>query len=115
MLRRDAQWPNFSERDLDFVVENVAPGSADPSYLKRLISEDPQFRAAMVGDESLLQRVQSDDEIFLYISPALYFEILLRNSHRELETAAIRRSGKAECRFQFLTLPTYWSLWRVRG
>ena len=88
MLRREAQWPHFSERDLDFVVENVAPGSADPDQLKRLISEDPQFRAAMVGDESLLQRVQSDDEIFLYISPALYFEILLRNSHRELETAA---------------------------
>ena len=88
MLKRDAQWPNFSERDLDFVVENVAPGSADPSHLKRLISEDAQFRAAMLGDESLLQRVQSDDEIFLYISPALYFEILLRNSHRELETSA---------------------------
>ena len=88
MLKRDAQWPNFSERDLDFVVENVAPGSVDPSHLKRLISEDAQFRATMLGDESLLQRVQSDDEIFLYISPALYFEILLRNSHRELETSA---------------------------
>ena len=88
MLSRDAQWPQFSERDLDFVVQNVAPDSADPTQLKRLISEDTQFRAAMIGDESLLQRVQSDDEIFLYISPALYFEILLRNSHRELETAA---------------------------
>ena len=88
MQSRDAQWPQFSERDLDFVVENVAPDSADPTQLKRLISEDTQFRAAMIGDESLLQRVQSDDEIFLYISPALYFEILLRNSHRELETAA---------------------------
>ena len=88
MLSRDAQWPHFSERDLDFVVQNVAPDSADPTQLKRLISEDTQFRAAMIGDESLLQRVQSDDEIFLYISPALYFEILLRNSHRELETAA---------------------------
>ena len=88
MLSRDAQWPHFSERDLDFVVRNVAPDSADPTQLKRLISEDTQFRAAMIGDESLLQRVQSDDEIFLYISPALYFEILLRNSHRELETAA---------------------------
>ena len=88
MLSRDAQWPHFSERDLDFVVENVAPGSADPTQLKRLISEDAQFRAAMLGDESLLQRIHDDDEIFLYISPALYFEILLRNSHRELETAA---------------------------
>ncbi len=88
MLTKDAKWPQFSERDLDFVVENAAPGSADPSQLKRLITEDTQFRAAMLGDESLLQRVQSDDEILLYISPSMYFEILLRNSNRELETAA---------------------------
>ena len=88
MLSRDAKWPHFSERDLDFVVENVAPDSADPSHLKKLILEDTQFRAAMLGDKALLQRVQSDDEIFLYISPSLYFEILLRNSNRELETAA---------------------------
>ena len=88
MLSKDAQWPNFSERDLDFVVENVAPKSGNSEQLKKLISEDVQFRAAMLGDELLLQRVQSDDEIFLHISPSLYFEILLRNSHRELETAA---------------------------
>ena len=88
MLSRDAQWPNFSERDLDFVVEKVAPNSANSAHLKKLISEDVQFRAAMLGDESLLLQVQNDDEILLYISPSLYFEILLRNSHRELETAA---------------------------
>ena len=88
MLRRDAQWPHFSERDLDFVVENVAPNSKNTEQLKRLISEDVKFRGAMLGDEALLELVQSDDEIFLYISPALFFEILLRNSHRELETAA---------------------------
>ena len=88
MLNKDAQWPNFSERDLDFVVENVAPGSANPDALKRLIVEDAQFRAAMLGDDALLERVQNDDEAFLHISPALYFEILLRRSHKELETSA---------------------------
>ena len=88
MLRKDTQWPNFNERDLDFVVENVAPSSANSEQLKRLITEDLKFRAAMLGDEALLERVQNDDEIFLYISPALFFEILLRNSHRALETAA---------------------------
>lgn len=87
MLRRDAKWPHFSERDLDFVVENVAPHAANPEQLKTLISDDVQFRASMLGDEALLKRVQSDEEIFLYISPALFFEILLRNSYRELETA----------------------------
>ena len=88
MVNKQAQWPYFSERDLDFVVENVAPQASEPADLKRLIVEDPQFRAAMLGDPSLLERVQSDDEVFLYISPALYFEILLRCSYKELETAA---------------------------
>ena len=88
MLRRDTQWPNFSERDLDFVIENVAPNSANSEHLKKLLTEDVQFRTAMLGDDALLNRIQSDEEIFLYISPALFFEILLRNSHRELETAA---------------------------
>ena len=88
MLNRESQWPNFSERDLDFVVEHVAPNSADPDSLKGLLVEDQQFRAAMLGDQTLLERVQSDDEVFLCISPALYFEILLRHSYKELETAA---------------------------
>ena len=88
MSRRDTQWPNFSDRDLDFVIENVAPNSANSEHLKKLLTEDVQFRTAMLGDDALLNRIQRDEEIFLYISPALFFEILLRNSHRELETVA---------------------------
>ncbi len=86
MLSPDTRWPNFTDKDLDFVVENVAPGASDPDALKRLVREDPEFRAAMVGDENLLDRVMSDEEIFLHISPSLYFEILLRKAYHELET-----------------------------
>ena len=97
MLNPNTRWPNFSERDLDFVVDNVAPSAADPAALKKLMTEDPQFRAAMIGDDSLLERVLNDDEIFLYISPALYFEILLRRSYRELEAATYteEREGRS--------------------
>ena len=45
-----------------------------------------EFRAAMVGDSDLLERVLSDEEIFLHISPSLYFEILLRRAYHDLET-----------------------------
>ena len=92
-----SQWPHFSEGDLDFVVEVVAPGAAEPDALKRLLSEDAQFRAAMLSDDALIERVQSDDEVLLHISPALYFEILLRRSHKALETAAYteERQGRA--------------------
>ncbi len=86
MLSPDTRWPNFTEKDLDFVVENVAPGARDPEALKRLVRDDPEFRAAMVGDGNLLERVLSDEEIFLHISPSLYFEILLRRAYHDLET-----------------------------
>ena len=97
MLSPDTRWPNFTDKDLDFVVENAAPGANDPEALKKLVREDPEFRAAMVGDKSLLDRALSDDEIFLHISPSLYFEILLRRSYHELETITYteEREGRA--------------------
>ena len=97
MFTTDAKWPNFSDGDLEFVVDNVAPGARDPEALKKLIREDSEFRAAMIGDENLLERILNDEEIFLHISPALYFEILLRRSCHELETAAYteERHGRA--------------------
>ena len=68
-----------------------------PEALKRLAREDPEFRAAMVGDRNLLDRVLSDEEVFLHISPSLYFEILLRRSYHELETITYteEREGRA--------------------
>ena len=97
MLSPDTRWPNFTDKDLDFVVENVAPDARDPAALKQLVREDPEFRAAMVGDKNLLDRVLSDDEIFLHISPSLYFEILLRRAYHELETITYteERDGRA--------------------
>ncbi len=91
MAAKQAAWPYFSKGDLSFVVGEVAPRASDPAALERLLAEDAQFRAAMLGDDALLARVQSDDEVFLYISPALYFEILLRHACKELETAAYTR------------------------
>lgn len=97
MFPPDATIPGIGEADLDFVVSNLAPDAADPAALKRLIIRDAQFRDAMLGDEALLERVLNDDEIFIRISPPLYFEILLRRSRRDLRTAAYteEREGRA--------------------
>jgi hypothetical protein len=90
------KWPYFSEKDLDFIVEYAAPGSSDTERLRRLVLEDVQFRDAVVGDEALFDRVINDDEVLLHVSPALYFEILLRKAHRDLEEAThtVERSGR---------------------
>ncbi len=97
MLSSDTRWPNFTDKDLDFVVENVAPDAKNADALKKLVREDPEFRAAMVGDKNLLDRILSDEEIFLHVSPSLYFEILLRRSYHELETVTYteEREGRA--------------------
>ena len=45
----------------------------------------------MIGDERVLEGVLNDEEVFLKVSPALYFEVLLRGSLKELETAGLHR------------------------
>ncbi len=77
----------LTDRDLDFIVDHAAPGSGGRSGLKRLIVEDDDFRKAMVGDEQLFLAVTSDEEILLKLSPHLYFEVLLRRAHSDLESA----------------------------
>ena len=94
MLTPDTGWPNFSDADLDFVVSVVAPGAASSNGLKRLIVGDPQFRSAMIGDDRLFDRVLNDEEVLLHISPALYFEVLLRRSYQgDRDRRLHRRAG----------------------
>ena len=61
-----------------------------------MILEEQEFRQAIVGDERVFQRVISDEEVMVKISPALYFEILLRKASKELDLAThtVERIGK---------------------
>ncbi len=79
---------NLSESDLDFVIGEAAPQFRDKERLKQLIREDSDFRKALIGDERVFRRVMSDEDIFLKISPTLFFEILLRRTLKELEKAS---------------------------
>ncbi|MGD2127099.1 MAG: hypothetical protein PVG99_13525 [Desulfobacteraceae bacterium] len=75
---------NFSDKDLDFLVETAHPGVADKPKLKQIIREDEDFRNKIIAEEKVFKRVMDDDEIFLKISPLLFFEILLRNAANDL-------------------------------
>ncbi len=75
----------LSEGDLDFLVETASPEVADKLRLKVIIREDGDFRHKFVGDERVFKRVMDDDDIFLKISPTLFFEILLRRAANDLE------------------------------
>ncbi|MBI4305112.1 MAG: hypothetical protein HY678_02225 [Chloroflexi bacterium] len=87
--------PTLTDFDLDFVVGEAAPDAQNKQRLKELIREDEDFRSALLGDDHLFQRVMADEQVFLKISPALYFEILLRRALKELQAAThtVERTG----------------------
>jgi len=88
----------LSNKDLEFLVESASPGVTDKARLKQIINEDEDFRNTFVSDERVFNRVMDDKEIFLKISPALFFEILLRKAAKDLEVAkyTLEKSGTAK-------------------
>jgi hypothetical protein len=75
----------LSEDELDFLVAAAAPEVGDKIRLRRLVETDDDFRQAFVGAEKNFCKFMADEEVFLKISPRLYFEILLRKARRDLE------------------------------
>ena len=75
----------LSEGDLDFLVEAASPEVRDKPRLKQIIREDEDFRNTFIGDEKVFRRLMDDEEVFLKISPTLFFEILLRRAANDLE------------------------------
>ncbi len=78
----------LTDRDLDFLIEAAASGVGDKANLKRILCNDADFRNSFVSDEKVFNNLIADDEIFLKISPALFFEILLHNAARTLSKAS---------------------------
>ncbi len=76
---------HLSDGDLDFLIETVHPEVVDKIKLKQIIREDEGFRNSFITDEKVFRRIIHDEEIFLKISPILFFEILLRRVAIELK------------------------------
>ena len=85
----------YTDADLGFLVETAAPEVSDKARLRKLIRVDEDLLNAFIEDENTSRKIMTDQEVFLKISPRLYFEILLRRTRRELEGAShtIERSG----------------------
>mgnify|MGYP000863199620 CR=1 FL=1 len=87
---------DLTEKDLDFLVSVVAPYSSNVSSVHAAVRHDLDYRKAIVSDERVFAMVANDAEVFLKISPYLYFEILLRKAQRDLESKSytIERTGR---------------------
>ena len=75
----------LTERDIDFLLETVSSEVTNKWRLKQIIREDEDFRNRFISEETVFRRVMDDEEILLKISPALFFEILLRKAVTVLE------------------------------
>lgn len=78
---------SLTERDIDFLVETVSPEVHDKRGIRKIIQEDEDFRKSYISDEKVFRRIMDEEEIFLKISPTLFFEILLRRTSLDLEMA----------------------------
>jgi len=97
-IRRDLQ-----EKDLAFIFENSAPAISDRQRLREVIETDSDFRNAFLTEETLLQRLISDDEALVRLTPALFFEILLRHTAKKIG----ERSYTLEKAGRLMTVPVF--------
>ena len=67
----------------------------DPERLKQLVRSDPSFRDAVLSDSRVFAKTADDDEELLRVSPALYFQVLLRRAQKDLGQVShtLERSG----------------------
>ena len=93
----------LQDKDLTFLLETTAPGVSDRQRLKKIIETDSDFRNAFLTDEKLLQRLMSDDETLVRLTPVMFFEILLRNAEKKIG----ERSYTLEKAGSLITVPVF--------
>ena len=86
----------LSDRDLGFLIDTVSPEVRDKHTLRQILVQDRDFRNKFVADKKVFKRVIRDDEVFLKISPNLFFEILLRKTIQDFEKLSytFEKSGR---------------------
>lgn len=79
--------PELTKKDIKFISETL---SIPDQYMRNM--EDLE---EFIGDELLFKRVMNEEEIFLKISPFLFFKILVKRAHRELkwESYTVEKHG----------------------
>ena len=86
----------LEDRDLAFLLEKTSQDVSDRWRLKEIIENDSDFRNAFFTDEKLFLRLMSDDETLVRLTPATFFEILLRNAAKKIgeRSYTLERTGR---------------------
>jgi hypothetical protein len=87
--------PQFPDRDIRFMVETVFPELGERRELVDNAKHDDRFVEAMLGDEQLFERLTSDQQVLLQITPKLFFSVLLRQARKDLLKASYTTEVRA--------------------
>jgi len=87
MSRINTQLAQLTPQELDFIVTTVTTRRTDYKHIKEIVKDKPDFLEVMLDDERLFQRIVSEEEVLLRISPYLFFTIVLRKAKRDLASS----------------------------
>ncbi len=73
----------LTEADLLFLIATLAK-AGDRGRMLRVLREDEEILRAMLADQRLFQRITSDPDTLLQVSPRLLFAVLLNAARRDL-------------------------------
>jgi hypothetical protein len=89
--------PTYSDQDLAFVAVTLADRPDDVPALRAKLNRS-EFLDVALEDDRLLERIRTDHDIALKLSPRLLFGILLRRVARDIRVAryTLERIGAAQ-------------------
>ena len=75
----------FPDSDIRFLIEAVLPERSDKNHLVELVRDDETFIESMLGHRLAFERVMAEETVMLYITPQLFFHVLLRQARKDLQ------------------------------
>ncbi len=84
-LRAKRASMRLTELDLKFVVQTVATRRRDHDHIIGLVRDKNDLLEPMLEDPKLAERLVSEEEVLVRVSPYLMFAVLLRRVRRDLE------------------------------
>jgi hypothetical protein len=78
------QAATFSEGDLKYIMDSLAPNAGERPTLARAVREDREIREAVLADDRIFHAVTDNEEAFIHVSSYLFFTVLLLRARRDL-------------------------------
>ena len=96
------QAATFSEGDLKYIMDSLAPAAGKRPTLARAVREDREIREAILADDRVFHAVTDTEEAFIHVSSYLFFTVLLLRARRDLQHQGYTMEREGD-----LTMPVF--------